>query len=364
MQYPRISKSKPDTVIVTETVTMKWCSMTKAHYQNMGYKYTHIGDEFVCDVRHLTKRSNARVVVKCPICNRERYVVYNDLTKSGHSFCGSCGKIKDIHGEVFGRWLVISLDQNTTVYGEKSHWLCQCECGEIRSVSANSLIMGKSTSCGCYKKEVMSGERCPFWKGGPVINVCQQCGKEYEAPRYAKDTSKFCSRECTWKWASENTSGENSPHWKGGKLTISCDWCGNKYKRQKSQLATKNNFCCHDCYWKWLSENITGERHHNWNPNITNEERIMGRNYLEIKQWSQDVLKRDGYVCQACKKPRGNLEAHHLYSYKHYKTKRLELENGITLCREHHREFHSWMGGTKKRCTPQDFYNWISTVSI
>lgn len=357
MNYKRLSETRAETIIVTESVSMKWGRRTKAHYESFGYKYTELNDEFVCSTDHLTKSSNVRVTVRCPICGDNRSVVYNDLTRIGHSFCRSCSKINDLSGERFGRWLVVDLDKDRGC-GGNAHWICRCDCGTIRSINANNLTSGYTSSCGCYGTESRSGENCRFWNGGPITAVCEYCQSDYQISRSQEGATRFCSKLCMGKWQSKNATGENSFHWKGGPVQVSCDWCGKEYKRPKSK-KTKNNFCCHRCYSEWLSENIVGEAHHNWDSGITEEERIIARNYLEIKQWSQNVLRRDNYTCQVCGGLRGNLEAHHLHSYKHHPDKRLDIRNGITLCRKHHIAFHKWMGGTKKKCTPQDFYNWL-----
>lgn len=59
-------------------------------------------------------------------------------------------KLIDLTGQRFGRWLVLEKDK--TKKGT-AYWICQCDCGTIRSVCGSSLRGQISTSCGCYKKE-------------------------------------------------------------------------------------------------------------------------------------------------------------------------------------------------------------------
>lgn len=54
---------------------------------------------------------------------------------------------KKLEGLTFGKWRVIERDLNLT--GDGARWICQCQCGQIRSVAASSLISGRSLSCGC-----------------------------------------------------------------------------------------------------------------------------------------------------------------------------------------------------------------------
>ncbi len=64
---------------------------------------------------------------------------------------------KDLTGEVFGRWVVLSFHSSAPGQCGGAVWLCRCECGAEKAVKATSLQSGKSSSCGCYHKEVMSG---------------------------------------------------------------------------------------------------------------------------------------------------------------------------------------------------------------
>jgi len=47
-------------------------------------------------------------------------------------------------------------------------WVCKCDCGNLTEISASYL--GRTTSCGCFKKERMTGKNSPVWKGGISID--------------------------------------------------------------------------------------------------------------------------------------------------------------------------------------------------
>ena len=61
----------------------------------------------------------------------------------------------DISGHQFGYWTVLRRD--TEFKGSYSKWICQCECGTVRSVSRSSLISGRSSSCGCHSFDNRKG---------------------------------------------------------------------------------------------------------------------------------------------------------------------------------------------------------------
>lgn len=59
----------------------------------------------------------------------------------------------------------------------------------------------------------------------------------------------------------------------------------------------------------------------------------------EYSEWRTKVFGRDNYVCQVCKQ-NGYLEAHHIKSWLKYPELRYVVENGITLCKKHHKLIH------------------------
>ena len=111
------------------------------------------------------------------------------------------------------------------------------------------------------------------------------------------------------------------------------------YKRDISH-STRFKYRCPECF-----ERPKGENHPNWNPNLTQEERENGRNIEGYTQFIKDVLKRDNYTCQITgKKSTPDLEVHHLDGYHWCKEKRIDVDNGITICRAIHYLFHNIYG--------------------
>lgn len=64
-------------------------------------------------------------------------------------------KLCDISGKRFNRWTVLSRAEENDRFG-KPMWVCQCDCGNIRTISGASLKSGNSKSCGCLKNEAAS----------------------------------------------------------------------------------------------------------------------------------------------------------------------------------------------------------------
>lgn len=141
------------------------------------------------------------------------------------------------------------------------------------------------------------------------------------------------------------------------KVNTNCDCC----KREKSMTYNMYNkhshnglTYCYDCAIKILR---SGENHPKWNPNITDEERELGRNYPEYVDFIKRVMDRDNYTCQCCCQKHGDLEVHHMDGYDWCIEKRTDDTNGITLCHNCHRHFHNiyGLGGNTK----EQFEEWF-----
>lgn len=61
------------------------------------------------------------------------------------------GKVIDIVGQRFGNLTVVSfshIDKN-----HKSHWNCQCDCGNSVVLQKSNFAQGNTVSCGCYRRK-------------------------------------------------------------------------------------------------------------------------------------------------------------------------------------------------------------------
>ena len=68
---------------------------------------------------------------------------------------------KNLTGMKFNRLLVLGFDKDRYIKekleGKKTvgiHWLCQCDCGKIKSISGYQLQSGETKSCGCYSADL------------------------------------------------------------------------------------------------------------------------------------------------------------------------------------------------------------------
>ncbi|MPM34503.1 hypothetical protein SDC9_81086 [bioreactor metagenome] len=79
-----------------------------------------------------------------------------------------------------------------------------------------------------------------------------------------------------------------------------------------------------------------GELNPNWKGGRRTEKEIFMASD-ECKKWRKEVFERDNYTCQCCGSRKSNmLEAHHRENYANNPELRLDVSNGITLCKKCH----------------------------
>jgi hypothetical protein len=105
-----------------------------------------------------------------------------------------------------------------------------------------------------------------------------------------------------------------------------------------------------------ISDSMKGDKTHLWKGGITREnDRI--RTSLEIKLWKKSCLLRDDFTCQKTRQRGGKLVVHHINNFADFPELRTSLDNGITLSREVHIEFHKIYG--KKNNTRQQLEEFL-----
>lgn len=208
---------------------------------------------------------------------------------------------KDITGKKFGR-LTAMKDSGERKNGHVL-WLCRCECGEYCKIRSATLINGHTKSCGCLKGRDIVGERF-----GKLLVI-----KELDKRAVNRNKMWLCK----------------------------CD-CGQKQEVSTGRLRTGEVKSC-GC----LKYYYTGERNHMYNPDKTDEERMLSRYIIggmSAAKWRKEVFNRDNYTCLICNQYGGTLNAHHLDGWGWCKERRFDITNGVTLCVSCHKNYHKIYG--------------------
>lgn len=147
---------------------------------------------------------------------------------------------------------------------------------------------------------VKRGVNHPNWKGGKPVSICEYCGKTFEG--WYNNKNRFCSRECHYKWKSENLRGKDNPLF--NRVEVKCETCGKVILRILSHaLKVKHHFCSFECRGKYWSKamigklgkahplyairnfpKLSGREHPNYKERIVKECPICGKQF-ELVPW-------------------------------------------------------------------------------
>lgn len=99
------------------------------------------------------------------------------------------------------------------------------------------------------------------------------------------------------------------------------------------------------------SEKFKGNKSHLWKGGVTPINK-KARGGIQIRLWREAVFSRDNYTCQKYGIKGCYLHAHHINNFSEFPELRFAIDNGITLSRKAHTEFHKkygWKNNTKEQ---------------
>ena len=174
---------------------------------------------------------------------------------------------------------------------------------------------------------------------------CRVCGIEKTLNNYYKQTcGKYFNRckscELENKKKAYSTEKRRIAFNKRKKKCIGCD---NK--------MSPNSKRCWDCLQKLRlcgaiktgKQFLPGPNHPNWIGGISSDVQKI-RNSNQASFWKRCCLIRDNFTCQKTGKRGGRLQVHHINNFSEFPELRFVIDNGITLSREEHRNFHKKFG--------------------
>lgn len=94
-----------------------------------------------------------------------------------------------------------------------------------------------------------------------------------------------------------------------------------------------------------MSKSHRGDKCHFWKGGISRVKNYKHYNCIKYKLWRSGIFERDNWICQTCGKRSCSgdpiyLEAHHIIRWSLNKKLRYTLNNGVTLCKECHKNIH------------------------
>jgi len=174
---------------------------------------------------------------------------------------------------------------------------------------------------------------------------CKDCRNEDQRVDFEVVKEKFAELGLTL--ITDKYKGAHSP------MLVFCE---NGHVSMKNWHGVRKGQGCNECGY----DTIKGENHYNYNHELTEDER-KDREQSLYNEWRKSVYERDGYRCVCCDSNR-NLHAHHIYSYHSHPELRVDIDNGITLCKDCHYEFHKQFGF--KNSTKEQLEEFLQSKNI
>jgi hypothetical protein len=378
-------------LVLPQTVNVKWHRNNKKWYFEKGYIFTNLGDMLEVNALDLPLGSSQKVIILCDFCNEtihRRYSEYANKDKNDKDSCVKCRNkknakytIEDVKKEFKKRGFTLLEGE---YINSKTNMRYICDKGHETKTCFSSLLKGiRCKKCAAEKlgnerrksieevRKIFEENNCvllstEYKKASQKLKYICECGNESEIT-----LNHFQRGERCWECRSKKLAF----HFKHDYEYVynyfeeyDCLLLEDKYINSQTPMrficdcgressTTFGNFTrgvrCKQC----AIDNMKGENHPNWNPDLTVEERENERNIEGYSEWRNAVYKRDSYTCQSCQQVGGNINAHHLDGYHWCKDKRTDINNGVTLCDDCHTEFHSTYG--KRNNTKEQFEEWI-----
>lgn len=180
--------------------------------------------------------------------------------------------------------------------------------------------------------------------------ICLKCNKEFSksisCSKKQWDKRLYCSKSCAnsvnasrdrlkkyiqdngaWNKGLKGKSGKENPRY--SRVDKNCKFCGNNFTVKNYRKDTAL-YCSRKCK---TDDNL----------GLSSQlERL--RRSKDYKIWRDLVYERDNWTCQKCLVRGGKINAHHIQNFSSNEDLRMDIDNGITLCRECHYKFHKIYG--------------------
>lgn len=272
-----------------------------------------------CNPDDIPYKSNYKKYLHCgnPKHKPQVFVVANlssDLVKlSKESFCIGCNSIAEYYNEHFPEISIYDV------------WSDKNEISPYEVTSGSGKMIWVRCLCGHnhpdYQTQVRKlkrGYSCPYCSGRKL------CDENSLGSRYPEAIP-------LWSDLNDKTPFDYT-HGSSKQVYLKCENGKHPDYLRKIEDSVHLKFRCPICAVE-NKQMPCGEDHPNWNPNRSEDERLRGS--LEYAQWRTAVFIKDDRTCQCCGS-REHINAHHIYGFANHKDKRLDLNNGITLCENCH----------------------------
>lgn len=356
-------------MILCDEIDVPINSRNAEYYESLGYVIPHIksskgdylvvpkGTKICVQIKDLSLGSNIMIPCQCDYCGsgfQRRYISIVRSHKDGlmTDACGSkeCSEKRrkdslfnkygssnwvDIHEKTnthLGRYLKYDLQYYIDEFAKLSRTICVDliqNKDDIRTTDNLPFICNNHPDIGVQYSSyanIQSGERHCCYYGSIESRADKTRVADIEL-------AKIICQERDYTLLTDNINTVDD------KIEYIC----NKHENYGIQTTTLYGMTHYSCNCRLCSAmKSNGENHWNWQGGI-NDVNDSIRKSWKYKEWRNAVYQRDGFKCRKCG-DNGILNAHHILNFSTYEDLRFDIDNGITLCKDCHREFHKMYG--------------------
>lgn len=252
-------------------------------------------------------------------------------------------------------------------------------CGKEFYKKPNRIVKDKRHTCNrkCLGELLHREKICEIESkfNKPIKEILEDLylNKMYPARRIGKEIGLSYNKVCEWLKKYNVTI-------RYGSEAVKTQWLDNDDRRKSASEIAKVSMCTEEVrnkvrkaqqteeYKKRQSESkkgskngmwrVCGEKHPNWDINRTHEKRAIERKSTNDNIWRSTIFCRDNRTCCKCNQDKGKrMVVHHINSYDIYESQRYDIDNGIVMCEECHKDFHYKYGYGKN--TKEQFKEYL-----
>lgn len=207
-------------------------------------------------------------------CGSEKIVRSRALISGDIVSCG-CKRKNDLTGKRFGRLLVVKKLENSSKKHQNGMYECVCDCGNRTIAYQSNLLQGKTTSCGCFQKEETSKR---FSKHGMAktrlygiyFNMKQRCFNPNQ-----KSYHNYGGRgiEICEEWKESFSNFANWALNNGYSDSLTLD-----------RVDVNGNYCPENCRWATIKEQSNNRRETVWVEILGNKKSL--KEWTDFMEWS------------------------------------------------------------------------------
>lgn len=163
---------------------------------------------------------------------------------------------------------------------------------------------------------------------------CQECGQPSPEKRGNRSPNGLCQKCAAIRMGKSKIR----------RVKVTCDYCAFVFELRPCEVK-EHSFCSRDCYHKWYSLNINGDKHPCWDGGHVH---YYGPNWHTQRQKARDVANYCCEICSKTTKENGKaLDVHHKKPFKSFNyipnkndnyLDANNLDNLIVLCMICHRK--------------------------